>query len=93
MIIGAMNLDIRIYDSHSLKDKRTVISSLKDKLRKKFNISIIESSFQDLWQKSRISIVMVSNIKKNIDQSFDKIEEFIYKNMSGEILNSQREYL
>lgn len=93
MVIGAMNLDLKIYHSQSLKEKRTILASLKDKLRQRFNISIIESDYQDLWQKCRFSVVMVANLKKTLDQTFDRVEEFILNHAPVEIINQEKEYL
>lgn len=50
-----------IYNTHSLKDKRSVIKRLIAKIRKDFNVSISEVDFQDLWQRSKLAIVTVSN--------------------------------
>ena len=50
-----------IYDTHSLKEKRSIIKRLIAKIRKDFNVSISEIDFQDLWQRSKLAIVTVSN--------------------------------
>jgi len=46
-----MVLDLHSNSTHSLKEKRKIVSSMKEKLKNKFNISLIESDHQDLWQK------------------------------------------
>ena len=61
MIIGVLTLDIHIQTATSLKEKRMVLKSFKDKIRKKFNVSIAEIDYQDKWQRSKISIVQVGN--------------------------------
>ena len=58
--IGVMTLEIRVENSHSLKDKRHVVKSLKDRLRAKFNVSVAEIDYQDLWQRALIAVVIVS---------------------------------
>lgn len=62
---------------HSLKEKRQAISSLKERLRHTFNISISETGHLDSWQKAQISIATVSNSKKVIESVFRQIEEQI----------------
>jgi len=47
---GALTLELRIEDAHSLKDKRHVVRGLKDRLRHKFNVSVAEIGSQDVWQ-------------------------------------------
>ncbi len=59
--IGVLTLEIRVENSHSLKDKRHVVKSLKDRLRHKFNVSVAEIDYQDLWQRALIAAVTVSS--------------------------------
>jgi len=59
--VGILTLELRLFDSHSLKDKRHTVKSLKDRLRNKFNVAVAEIDFQDLWQRSLISAVTVSS--------------------------------
>jgi uncharacterized protein len=58
--IGVLTLELRLEDSHSLKDKRHVVKSLKDRLRHKFNVAVAEIDGQDLWQRATVAAVTVS---------------------------------
>lgn len=78
--------------SHSLKDKRRLCRSVKEKLRNKFNISIIEHQFQDLWQKLGLAITQVAGEKKMLENSFNQIEEFIISNYSIQIIEVSKSY-
>jgi len=60
MIVYA-EVECIIYNTHSLKDKRSVIKSLITKIRKDFNVSISEIDYQDLWQRTKLAIVTVAN--------------------------------
>ena len=59
--IALLTLDIHIPHAQSLKDKRMVIRSLKDRLRSKFNVSIAETDHQDLWQRAMLSVATVGS--------------------------------
>jgi uncharacterized protein len=59
--IGVLTLEIRVENSHSLKDKRHVVKSLKERLRQKFNVSVAEIDCQDLWQRSVVAAVTVAS--------------------------------
>ncbi len=48
-------------NSHSLKDKRQVVKGLKDRLRHKFNVSVAEIDYQDLWQRALVAAVTVAS--------------------------------
>jgi hypothetical protein len=58
--IGVITFELRLDDSHSLKDKRHFVKSLKDRLRGKFNVAVSEIDYQDLWQRALIACVTVS---------------------------------
>lgn len=79
MIIYA-EIEIFLYDCHSLKDKRSVLARLRNQLTKDWNIAYSEIDYQDLWQRSKIGIVTISQSleisRKVIDQIIDRIDQF-----------------
>jgi uncharacterized protein len=72
--IGVLTLELHISDAHSLKDKRHVVKSLKDRLRTKFNVSVAEIDHQDLWQRSVIAAVTVSGDRTRAEQVLQFVE-------------------
>ena len=64
MVIGVMTLEFHLPSCHSLKSKRYVVKSLKDRLFNKFNVSVAEIEYQDAWQRARIAVVTVSGNKR-----------------------------
>jgi len=58
--VGVLTLELYLNHSHSLKDKRHVVQSLKDRLRRKFNVAVAEIDYQDLWQRAVLAAVTVS---------------------------------
>ena len=59
--IGVLTLELRVESSHSLKEKRHVVQSLKDRLRHKFNVAVAEIDHQDLWQRATLAAVTVAS--------------------------------
>jgi len=59
VIVGTLKLRFVLRESHSLKDKRRVIKSLKDTLANKFNVSVAETDEQDVWQTAVLGIATV----------------------------------
>ena len=53
-----------IHDAHSLKEKRAVLQRILTRLKQKFNVSVAETDYQDLWQRTKIAIVAVSSSQK-----------------------------
>ena len=73
--IGVLTLELRIESSHSLKEKRHVVQSLKERLRHKFNVSVAEIAHQDLWQRATIAVVTVSSGRENAEKVLLGVEE------------------
>ena len=71
----------------SLKEKRRVVKSLKDRIRARFNISISEVDNQDLWQRSTLGIALVCSNRKQAQTISDKIIEFIREAKKVEIIH------
>ena len=59
--VGVLTLELRLQNAHSLKEKRHVVQSLKDRLRHKFNVAVAEIDYQDLWQRAAVAVVTVSS--------------------------------
>ena len=57
--VGVLTLELRLDDAHSLKDKRQIVKSLKDRLRGRFNVSVSEIDYQDLWQRGLVAVATV----------------------------------
>lgn len=58
--IGVITFELRVEESHSLKNKRQVVKAFKDRLRSRFNVAVAEIDGQDTWQRSTITAVTVS---------------------------------
>jgi uncharacterized protein YlxP (DUF503 family) len=59
-VVGVLTLELRIDQAHSLKEKRHVVKSLKDRLHNKFNVSVSEIDDQDVHNSSVIAAAIVS---------------------------------
>lgn len=73
--IGVLTLELRIEDSHSLKDKRQVVKSLKDRLRHRFNVSVAEIDHQELWQRAVLAAVTVSSAHSHAESVLQSVEQ------------------
>lgn len=73
MPVGLLTLEIEIPDAHSLKDKRQVLRSLKDRLKHRFNVAVAELEHHDVWQSSTIGIVTISNSAAHATQQLETV--------------------
>lgn len=78
--IGYMEADLFIGAAQSLKDKRMVVKSIKDRIHNKFNASVAEIGGQDKWQTATLGVVMIGSDQKYVDGGLQKIVEFIESN-------------
>lgn len=73
MPIGLLTLEIHMPEAHSLKEKRKVIRSLKDRLRERFNVAVAELDHQELWQRALVGVVSLSGDAKHLEQSLQAV--------------------
>ena len=91
--IGVLTLEIHVEDSHSLKDKRHVVKSLKDRLRQRFNVSAAEIDFLDSWQSSVVAVVTVSKDRLRAEQVLQAVESFAASILGGALTGTGTEWL
>lgn len=92
MVIGFLTLEIYLPYSHSLKEKRKTLNSLKDRLKKKYNVAFAELDYQNKWQRSKIGLVSLNNLKRVVENIFHKIILDVEENIEGEILHQEIQY-
>ncbi len=93
MFIGALQIELMIPDSSSLKEKRMVVRSIKQRLQNKYNISVAEIDHQDLWQRATLGIAMVANDTRFLNEALDKILNFVDDQDQSQVIDHQIEIL
>lgn len=93
MTIGVLKLDILIRGARSLKDKRRVVKSLKDRIRHRFNTSVAEVDFLDEWRRARLAICVVSRESRFANTQLNEIARFASSDSTAEIANIDIEML
>lgn len=93
MVVGVCTVELLIPESQSLKDKRQVLHSVKDRLRGKFNLSIAEVDGQDLWQKAVLGMACVANDGGHVEQVLEQALNVIKSMPTIEIVRVHRELL
>lgn len=93
MIIGICICEIFIFNANSLKSKRSVVKSIIEKSKNRFNVSIAEVGENDKWQKSVIAFSTISNNQKIVEETIEKVINFFDSYSEIEIINIKREIL
>ena len=79
MPVGLLTLELHIAEAQSLKDKRQVLRSLKDRLRAHFNVAVAELEYEETWQRSVVGVVTLGNKRSHVEQSLEQVLEEAYK--------------
>jgi uncharacterized protein len=87
MPVGLLTLELHIQHAQSLKDKRQVLRSLKDRLRAKFNVAVAELEHEETWQRSVVGVVTLSNEEHQVQESLQHVLAEV-DNILGPILVS-----
>ncbi|WP_411355487.1 DUF503 domain-containing protein [Peptoniphilus harei] len=93
MIIGICTCEIYIFNANSLKSKRSVVKSIIEKSKNRFNISIAEVGENDKWQKSIIAFSTISNDQRLVEETIEKVINFFDSYSEIEIIKIKREIL
>jgi uncharacterized protein YlxP (DUF503 family) len=93
MHIVFIKLELKISFSHSLKDKRRHIKSLKDRISSKFNASVAEIDALDNWQRDIIGICIISNDRSYLDKQCSLLETLVLEYTELELVSMSREWL
>ncbi len=91
MIVGILRVELYIPASQSLKEKRMVLRSLKDKTKKKYNVSVAEVNYQDKWQRSEIAFAALGVEKFKVEEILNTIFRVVDSDLNFEV--THYEYL
>jgi uncharacterized protein YlxP (DUF503 family) len=91
--VGVLTLELRLENSFSLKDKRQVVRSLKDRLRRKFNVAVAEIDYQELWQRAAVAAVTVSPDHGYAEKLLQSVEAEAASLLGSELAGSTLEWL
>jgi uncharacterized protein YlxP (DUF503 family) len=93
MHIALLRAVISIPDAHSLKDKRRVIKSFKDRTVNHMNVSVAEVGQQEVWNRAELAFVTVAAEKKVVEKRLSAIMERLESNQEWMLLEMKTEFL
>ena len=92
MVIALLTFELHIPHARSLKDKRTVLRSVTDRVRK-FNVAIAEVEFHDLWQRAGLGAVTISTDRDHADRSLAAVLDEVERTAPGMLTRHEVEFL
>src|SRR5215467_2498474 len=93
MPVGLLTLELHIPDAQSLKDKRQVLRSLKDRLRRDFNVAVAELEHHDAWQRSVVGVVTLSNEEKHLKEVLQNVLDEADRILGSFLINQAMDIL
>ena len=91
MTVGTLYLDLLVPDGQSLKEKRSVLKSVKDQLRHQFNIAVAEVEEQDRWQRAGLGIATVGSDRRYVNGLLSQVVEWVRASRLVELIDYQLE--
>lgn len=93
MVVGIVTWELHLDGCRSLKDKRRVLKSLKDRLRAQFNVSVAETDYQDLWQRAEIACAVVTTDRHHAQEVLGAADRFVASNPLLRIIDAATTFL
>jgi uncharacterized protein len=93
MVVGVCRVSLMVHGSQSLKDKRMVLRSIKDRVNQKFNCAIAEVGDQDAWDSAQLGFAVVSNEHGFTQSMVQKILAFIEDLSIAKIVDDEQDYI
>ena len=94
MTIGVMTFDVHLPQARSLKDKRQVIRSVKERLRSRHNVAVSElPDGAELWQRASIAVVSVAGGRDPLERLFESVVREVEGQIPGHLVETGREFL
>ena len=93
MVVGIVTWELHLAGCQSLKDKRQIVKSLKDRLHDRFNVSVSETDHQDLWQRAELSCCVVATDRRQAQSVITTVDEFVAGNPLARIIDSATSFV
>jgi len=91
MIVACLRIRLHLPGCTSLKEKRFVLKSLRDRLHNRFNVAVCEYGSQDKWQIADIGVATVTTDTRGADRALQAVVNYIEKDGRTELVDVERE--
>jgi uncharacterized protein YlxP (DUF503 family) len=91
--ISLLSIELMIPWAHSLKDKRSAVRGLKDRLRSRFNASVAEVAYQDKWQRAIIAVCIIGSDKRQLESDMTRVRQLCEEAQDLQIADMHQQWL
>ena len=93
MFVGIVRIELHLPAASSLKDKRSVVRALKERIRQRVQAAVAEVDHQDLWQRAALGVSVVSGERRQVDSMLQKVRSLVESTHAAELLDWQEQLL
>jgi uncharacterized protein len=93
VVVGLITWELHLAASQSLKDKRQILKSLKDRLHQRFNVSAAETDHQDLWQRAELTAAVVSTDRRHAESVLQEADRLVEGAAGARIMDTSTSFL
>jgi len=92
VVVGVVAWELEVFGAQSLKEKRSVVKSLKDRLHDRFNVSVAETAYQDKWQRAELTACVVAGERRHAESVLESLDRFVAGDPRARIIDSYRTF-
>jgi uncharacterized protein YlxP (DUF503 family) len=92
MVVGVRSWELHLAGCQSLKDKRRVLKSLKDRLHRRFNVSAAEVDHQDSWQRAALACSVVTTDRRHAEEVLASCDRLVAGEPLAHVISSEISY-
>ena len=91
MFVGIVRIELHLPGSTSLKDKRSIVRGLKDRIRERVHAAVAEVEFQDLWQCAALGVSVVSGESHHVQEMLQSVRRLVEGTYGAELIDWQEQ--
>ncbi len=93
MFAGIVRIELHLPGSRSLKDKRSIVRGLKDRIRERVHAAVAEVDHQDLWQRAALGVAVVSGESHQVTEMLDSVRRLVEGTFGAELIDWQEQHV
>lgn len=93
MFAGIVRIELHLPASQSLKDKRSIVRGLKDRIRERVHAAVAEVDHQDLWQRAALGVAVVSGESHQVTEMLESVRRLVEGTFGAELIDWQEQHV
>ena len=93
MFAGVVRIELHLPASQSLKDKRSIVRGLKDRIRERVHAAVAEVDHQDLWQRAALGVAVVSGESHQVTEMLESVRRLVEGTFGAELIDWQEQHV